>query len=209
MSKIILKNASTPAPPTEGQVIIYAQDGVMRTWSHEGSPASLSTFSAKFDGYIEADTISIDDGEEISPLVPSEYYFRNVEWRGYLVYPLATDVIITSISMYINAKSRWNVPLSIRAYRGVSGEEPTNAGELIVLDALGDGDGDGEPKVLEPARIGKPIEYFGGIVTAANNLSVSLAGDSYMTLAAVPVTEDPGEVFISGAMTIVVTMSQA
>lgn len=188
MSKIILKSTSTPAPPTEGQVVIYAQDGVMRTWSYEGSPASLSTFSAKFNGLIET---------TYAEYPPAEYYLSPKDLAP--VYPLSSGVVITSVAVYVDRTSSWNVPLSIRAYRGISGEEPVDAGELVVLEIP-------EEPPIEPKRESK---NFGGMVTVASGLNISLAGESYMTIAVVPVTEDPGDVYIEAYMAIVVTMSQA
>lgn len=189
MSKIILKSTSTPAPPTEGQVVIYAQDGVMRTWSYEGSPASLSTFSAKFEGSIYTGFVGIP---------PAEYYIDAGE--RYSVYPLSSGVVITSVAVYFDRTSSWNVPLSIRAYRGISGEEPVDAGELVVLEIP-------EEPPIEPKKI--ESKNFSGTVTVASGLNISLSGESYMTIAVVPVTEDPGDVYIEAYMTIVVTMSQA
>lgn len=187
MSKIILKNTAAPSPPAEGQVVVYAQNGVMRTWSYEGSPASLSTFSAKFEGSIYTGFIEIP---------PEEYYIDAGE--RYSVYPLSSGAVITSVAVYVNRTSSWNVPLSIRAYRGISGEEPVSAGELVVLEVP-------EEPPIEPKRESK---NFSGTVTVASGLDISLAGESYMTIAVVPVTEDPGDVYIEAYMTIVVTMSQ-
>lgn len=192
MSKIILKNIEAPSPPSEGQVVIYAQGGAMRTWSHGGSPTSLSNLTVQFYGLLNIS----GGGFEFPEPPPSEYFFDR---KASLVFPLASDVTITSIAVYVHPDSLWNVPLSIRAYRGISGEDPVNVGELIVLDT-----------VEEPGPGPKREEglLFGGTVAVESGLSVSLDGDSYMTIAVVPVTEEPGDVYVEVEMTIVLTMSQ-
>lgn len=174
----------TPAAPTEGQVVIYAQNGSLKSVSHGGTPSALATFPALFQGslYVEF------------PEFPStDYYFSKRDVYASSIFPLATNVVITSAAVYATKSSAWNVPLSVRVARGNSEAAPVVGDELLEMPVKTYGDrGDYE-----------------GTVYTATGLNISAAESGYLTVAFRPVTEEPGDVGIEANLQVVLMISPA